>query len=105
MAWITLAAAGAVEVFWALCLKASHGFTRLWPAVFAVAGMVVSFWLLNLAVRELPIGTAYAVWTGIGAVGTAVLGAVLFHEPVSPAQVIFLAMIACGIVGLKLVSA
>lgn len=92
-------------MFWALCLKASCGFTRLWPSVFAVAGMVVSFWLLNLAVRELPIGTAYAVWTGIGAVGTAILGMLLFREPVSLARVFFLAMIACGIVGLKLVSA
>ncbi|WP_376098321.1 DMT family transporter [Roseomonas sp. CCTCC AB2023176] len=103
-AWWTLLAAGLLEVCWAIGLKVSGGFTRLWPSVATIAAMVASMWLLALAVRDLPVGTAYAVWTGIGAVGTAILGVVLLGEPLTAARVAGIAAIAGGIVTLKLAS-
>jgi quaternary ammonium compound-resistance protein SugE len=104
MAWLLLFVAGLFEVAWAIGLKSSEGFTRLWPSVVTVACMVVSVVLLALAMRSLPVGTAYAVWTGIGAVGTAILGMVLFAEPRDAARLVCLGLIVVGIVGLKLVT-
>lgn len=105
MPWVVLVIAGLFEVGWAVGLKYTEGFTRLWPSVATVFAMVVSVLLLGWAVRSLPVGTAYAVWTGIGAVGTVVLGIVLFHEPATAARLLCVAMILAGIVGLKLTHA
>ncbi|HEY0522491.1 MAG TPA: quaternary ammonium compound efflux SMR transporter SugE [Stellaceae bacterium] len=102
MAWIYLAAAGLLEVGWAIGLKYTEGFTKLLPSVLTGAAMVGSMLLLSLAVRTLPIGTAYAVWVGIGAFGTALLGIVLFGEPRDVLRVFFLVLLAVSIVGLKL---
>lgn len=104
MAWVYLFLAGISEVGWALGLKYTEGFTRLWPSVATVTTMIVSFALLGQALRSLPIGTAYAVWTGIGAIGTAVAGMALFGEPRDALRIACLALIVAGIVGLKLVS-
>ena len=93
--------AAAFEIVWAVGLKSTAGFTRLWPSVGVGAAMVVSMALLAVAARGLPIGTAYAVWTGIGAVGTAIAGLVLFRESASPARLACLALIVVGVVGLK----
>jgi quaternary ammonium compound-resistance protein SugE len=104
MAWTYLALAGLFEIGWAIGLKYTDGFTRLWPTVATAAAMVVSLVLLGQAVRSLPIGTAYAVWTGIGAFGTALLGIVLLGEPADLPRLLCLGLIGAGIVGLKLVS-
>ncbi|HBQ86274.1 MAG TPA: quaternary ammonium compound-resistance protein SugE [Syntrophomonas sp.] len=105
MAWIYLIIAGVFEVIWAMGLKYSHGFTKLLPSLITLGGMVVSFYLLSLAVKSLPIGTAYAVWTGIGALGAVLLGIVLFNEPVSTLRIVFFCLILVGILGLKFTSA
>jgi len=102
MAWILLIVAGLLEVGWAIGLKYTAGFTRLVPSLLTIAAMVVSMGLLGIAARTLPIGTAYAVWVGIGAVGAAVLGIALFHEPLTAARVGFLALLVVAIIGLKL---
>jgi quaternary ammonium compound-resistance protein SugE len=104
MAWIVLAAAGLLEIGWAVGLKYTEGFTRLWPSLATVASMVASMGMLGIAVNSLPVGTAYAVWTGIGTIGTALLGLVLFDEPPTPARLACIGMVAAGIVGLKLVT-
>jgi len=104
MAWLVLVAAGVLEIGWAIGLKYTDGFSRLWPSVVTVAAMAVSLLLLGLAVRTLPVGTAYAVWTGIGTVGTVLLGMALFGEPAAPLRLAFIAMIIAGIIGLKLVT-
>ncbi|GLR14495.1 multidrug SMR transporter [Chitinimonas prasina] len=104
MAWILLIIAGLLEIGWAIGLKYTEGFTRLWPSVATLGAMVASVALLGLAVRTLPLGTAYAVWTGIGAVGTVLLGIVLFGEAATIARLACVAMIVAGIVGLKLFS-
>lgn len=104
MAWVILVVAGILEVGWAVGLKYTEGFTRLWPTVGTAAALVGSMVLLGLAVRTLPLGTAYAVWTGIGTVGTAILGVVLFREPATAARLVCIGLIVAGIVGLKLVS-
>ncbi|WAP57496.1 DMT family transporter [Streptomyces sp. S465] len=101
MAWVLLLTAGLFEICWSIGMKLSDGFTRLWPSVITVAGVIVSMGLLSVAVRSLPIGTAYGVWVGIGAVGTALLGMVLFHEPVTPARVFFLLLLVVAVVGLE----
>lgn len=101
MAWVQLLIAGVLEVGWAVGLKYTHGFTRLWPSVWTILAMIASMWLLALAARSLPIGTAYAVWTGIGVVGTASLGMYLFNEPRDAARLVFIGLILVGIVGLK----
>ncbi|QNM95614.1 quaternary ammonium compound efflux SMR transporter SugE [Chitinimonas koreensis] len=103
MAWILLFCAGLLEVAWAVGLKYTEGFTRLWPSVGTLAAMAASLALLGLAVRSLPLGTAYAIWTGIGAVGTVALGIALFGEAATPARLGCVALIVAGIVGLKLV--
>ena len=104
MHWFLLVLAGLFEVGWAIGLKSSHGFTRLWPSVATLVLMSLSFFLLASALKHLPIGTAYAVWTGIGAVGTALLGIVLFGESASPARLLCIGLILAGIAGLKLLS-
>ncbi len=102
MAWILLTLAGLFEIGWAIGLKYTDGFTRPMPTALTAAAMVVSVVLLGLAVRTLPVGTAYAVWTGIGTVGTVILGIVLFAEPASALRLGCIAMIIAGIVGLKI---
>lgn len=104
MAWIILFIAGLFETGWAIGLKYTEGFTRLWPSVWTVTAMIVSIVLLGLALKSLPVGTAYAVWTGIGAVGTVILGIYLFGEPATLARLGCIALIVAGIVGLKFVT-
>ncbi|HET7596395.1 MAG TPA: quaternary ammonium compound efflux SMR transporter SugE [Burkholderiales bacterium] len=104
MAWTLLIVAGLFEIGWAIGLKYTHGFTRLWPSVGTVAAMVISVYLLAVAVRSLPIGTSYAVWTGVGAAGTAIFGIVLFAEPATAMRLASIGLIIAGIVGLKLAS-
>ena len=104
MAWIVLVVAGVFEVAWAIGLKYTDGFTRLWPSVGTAAAMVVSVVLLAWAMKTLPVGTAYAVWTGIGAVGTVILGIALFGEAATLARLACVGLIVAGIVGLKLVT-
>ena len=101
MAWLLLLIAGLLEVGWAVGLKYTDGFTKFWPSVATVAGIVASMVMLSVAARDLPIGTAYAVWVGIGAAGAVVLGIVLFHEPANPGRLFFLALLLVAIVGLK----
>jgi quaternary ammonium compound-resistance protein SugE len=104
MAWVMLVVAGLFEVGWSIGLKYTEGFTRVVPTVLTLVALAASMGLLALAVRTLPIGTAYAVWVGIGALGAAVLGIILFHEPVTPARVFFLALLLVAIIGLKITS-
>ena len=102
MAWIYLIIASLFEVAWAIGLKYTEGWTKLYPSLFTMAGMLASFYFLSLAVNALPIGTAYAIWTGIGAVGTAILGIVLFGESRDLARLLCIGLILAGIIGLKL---
>jgi quaternary ammonium compound-resistance protein SugE len=102
-AWLILLGAGLLEVVWAISMKASHGYTRLPYTVLTIVAAGLSFWLLGLALKTLPVGTAYAVWTGIGAVGAAVLGIALFGEPANAARLACIALIVLGILGLKFV--
>lgn len=102
MAWLLLLLAGVLEVGWAIGLKYTEGFTRLWPTIGTVAAMSVSLALLGIAMRSLPVGTAYAVWVGVGAVGTVILGIVLLNEPANAARLISVGLIVAGIIGLKL---
>jgi quaternary ammonium compound-resistance protein SugE len=104
-AWSVLVLAGLFEIGWAVGLKYTDGFTRLWPSVLTGLALVASMALLAVALRTLPLGTAYAVWTGIGTVGTALLGIALFREPVTVARLVCIALIVTGIVGLKVMSA
>ena len=104
MAWIYLTVAGLFEIGWAIGLKYADGFTRLLPSLWTLASMILSIVLLGLALRTLPVGTAYAVWTGIGAVGTAALGIYLFAEPATVARLVCIGLILSGIIGLKLVT-
>lgn len=104
MSWLLLTVAGLCEIVWAIGLKSAAGFTRPWIVAGTLAALVLSFALLGLAMRELPVGTAYAVWTGIGAVGTALIGILWFGEPATAGRLVSLLLIVCGIVGLKLAS-
>lgn len=104
MAWVYLVAAGLLEIVWAIGLKYTEGFTRLGPTAITVGAMVVSIVLLGVALRDLPVGTGYAIWTGIGTVGTALLGILIFHEPATALRLASIGLIVAGIVGLKLVS-
>jgi len=102
MVWLVLFLAGLFEICWAVGLKYTEGFTRLWPTVGTVVAMAISFGLLSQAMKTLPLGTAYAIWTGIGAVGTALVGIILFGESANLARLACIGLIAAGIVGLKL---
>ncbi|HTO50211.1 MAG TPA: quaternary ammonium compound efflux SMR transporter SugE [Burkholderiales bacterium] len=104
MSWILLFVAGLFEIGWAVGLKYTEGFTRLWPSAWTIVSMAVSLLLLGLALKTIPIGTGYAVWTGIGAAGTAVLGILLFAEPATALRLGSIGLIVAGIAGLKLVS-
>jgi len=104
MAWGILFVAGLFEIGWAVGLKYTEGFTRFWPTAATAAALVISMGLLGVAVRTLPLGTAYAVWTGIGTTGTALLGILLFREPATVARLLCIGLIVAGIIGLKLVS-
>jgi quaternary ammonium compound-resistance protein SugE len=103
-AWLLLLAAGLLEVVWAIGLKYTDGFSRLAPSAITIAAMIGSVWLLAIALKSIPVGTGYAVWTGIGAVGTAILGIVLFNEAATAARLACIGLIVAGIFGLKLVS-
>jgi quaternary ammonium compound-resistance protein SugE len=102
MAWVILVLAGLFETGWAIGLKYTEGFTRLWPTVWTVLAMIVSLWLLGIAMKSLPVGTAYSIWVGVGAVGTVILGIALFEEPANAARLISVALIIAGLIGLKL---
>ncbi len=105
MNWIILIIAGLFEISWAVGLQYTHGFTRLWPSVATIAAIALSMFLLAVALRSLPVGTAYAVWVGVGVVGTAIAGVFLYAEPVNAAKIIGVILITAGIVSLKLGSA
>jgi len=104
LSWFYLVLAGLLEIVWAIGLKYTEGFTRLVPSLITIVAMVASVWFLALALRTIPVGTGYAVWTGIGAVGTAILGIVLFAEPATAARLLSIGLIVAGILGLKLMS-
>jgi Membrane transporters of cations and cationic drugs len=104
LAWVYLLIAGVFEVVWAVMLKSTQGFTRLWPSVWTIAAMLVSFYFLALAVRTLPVSTAYAVWVGIGAAGTAILGMILLGEPRDALRLACIALIVTGAVGLRVLT-
>lgn len=101
-AWIWLVAAGLLEIGWAIGLKETNGFTRVWPTILTVVGMILSFVCLAQAVRSLPIGTAYAVWTGIGTIGAAAIGMMVYREPATAPRIACITLIILGIIGLKL---
>ncbi|HIU25119.1 MAG TPA: multidrug efflux SMR transporter [Candidatus Copromorpha excrementigallinarum] len=105
MAWVYLVCAGLLEVFWATCMKFSEGFTVLKFSVLTIIGMIFSFLLLAHVMKQLPLGTAYAIWTGIGALGSVIVGIILFKEAATPSRLLFVALILTGIIGLKLTSA
>lgn len=102
MAWIILVVAGVFEVCWAIGLKYTDGFTRIWPTIGTVLAMIISVLLLGIAMKSLPVGTAYAVWVGVGAVGTVMLGIILFDDPADTVRIVSVALIIAGIIGLKL---
>lgn len=102
MAWLILVVAGLFEVGWAIGLKYTEGFTRFWPSIGTVLAMSVSLWLLGISLRSLPVGTAYAIWVGVGAAGTVVAGICLFGEPMNAARLLSVSLILAGIIGLKL---
>jgi quaternary ammonium compound-resistance protein SugE len=104
MAWLVLLLAGLFEIGWAVGLKYTHGFTRFWPSLATVLSMAVSLGLLGVALRTLPLGTAYAVWTGVGAAGTVVLGIALFGEPATAGRLLCVGLILAGIIGLKMLA-
>ncbi|MGO0060363.1 DMT family transporter [Brevibacillus fluminis] len=104
MAWVFLIVAGLFEVVWAMAMKYSEGFSRLWPTVITIAGMMVSFYFLSLALKTLPIGSAYAIWTGIGALGTVIFGMVFLGEPRHTLKLVFSALLIISIIGLKVTS-
>ena len=102
MHWMYLFIAGLFEISWAVGLKFTHGFSQIIPSVFTVAGMIASFYFLALALKHLPLGTAYAIWTGIGTIGTVIFGIIIFKEPVTAMRLVCIALIVSGITGLKL---
>lgn len=104
MAWVSLFVAGLLEIFWAISLKYADGFSKPWPSLLTAVGMIASFYFLAQALKTIPVGTGYAVWTGIGAAGTAILGIVLFAESAALPRLACIGMILAGIIGLKLTS-
>jgi quaternary ammonium compound-resistance protein SugE len=105
MSWLLLTGAGLLEIVWAIALKQADGFTRFWPSLIGIVSAIVSFVMLSLALKQLPVGTAYAVWVGIGALGVALAGIVTLGESASPMRLSLLALILIGVIGLKLVEA
>lgn len=103
MAWVYLVIAGIMEVIWATSMKYSEGFSKLWPSIITLVFMIISFALLSQAMRTLPLGTAYGVWTGIGAVGSVLVGIIFFGDSTAPLRLLFISLILIGVVGLKLV--
>ena len=104
MNWLFLFIAGLFEISWAIGLKFSEGFTHLYISIFTIVGMIASFYFLSLALKNIPLGTAYAVWTGIGTIGTVILGIILFKEPVSVMRIVCISLVILGITGLKVIS-
>lgn len=104
MSWVILVVAGLFEVGWAIGLKYTEGFTRIWPTIWTVLAMIISFWLLGIAMKSLPVGTAYSIWVGVGAVGTVILGMLLLGEPANAGRLISVLLIIAGIIGLRLTS-
>src|SRR5215475_574663 len=102
MAWVILVVAGLFEVGWAIGLKYTEGFTRLWPTLWTALSMLISLWLLGIAMQSLPVGTAYSIWVGVGAVGTVLLGVVVLGEPANTARMVSVGLIIAGLIGLKL---
>ena len=102
MAWTLLILAGLFEVGWAIGLKYTEGFSRLWPTIWTALAMIISLWLLGIAMKSLPVGTAYSIWVGVGSVGTVILGIVLLGEPANAPRLISVALIIAGIIGLKI---
>lgn len=105
MPWVYLLIAGLFETVWAVGLKHSHGFTKLTPSLIVVVAMALSVWLLAIAMKSIPLGTAYAIWTGIGTIGAVIYGIMFWNEPLTALRVVFILMIISGLIGLKLVSA
>ena len=105
MSWLLLTGAGLLEIVWAIALKQAGGFTRFWPSLIGIVSAIISFVMLSLALKQLPVGTAYAVWVGIGALGVAIAGIVALGESASPMRLSLLALILIGVIGLKLVEA
>lgn len=105
MSWLLLTGAGLLEIVWAIALKQAGGFTRFWPSLIGIVSAIISFVMLSLALKQLPVGTAYAVWVGIGALGVALAGIVALGESASPMRLSLLALILIGVIGLKLVEA
>lgn len=105
MTWAILVLAGLFEMGWAIGLKYTDGFSRLWPTLWTVLAMIISLWLLGISMKTLPVGTAYTIWVGVGAVGTVILGIILFKEPANAGRLISVAFIIAGIIGLKLTTA
>jgi len=105
MSWLLLTGAGLLEIVWAIALKQAGGFTRFWPSLIGIVSAIVSFVMLSLALKQLPVGTAYAVWVGIGVLGVALVGMVALGESASPVRLSLLALILIGVIGLKLVEA
>jgi quaternary ammonium compound-resistance protein SugE len=104
MAWFILFIAGLFEVAWAVGIKYTEGWTKLWPVVFTLFAMVASFYLLSVALKQIPMGTAYAVWTGIGTIGTVIYGVIFFKEPTDILRIVCILLIICGIAGLRFLS-
>jgi len=104
MAWFILFIAGLFEVAWAVGIKYTEGWTKLWPVVFTLFAMVTSFYLLSVALKQIPMGTAYAVWTGIGTIGTVIYGVIFFKEPTDILRIVCILLIICGIAGLRFLS-
>ena len=104
MSWLYLLVAGFFEIFWAVGLKLSQGFSKLLPSALTILGMLASFYFLSLALKKLPLSTSYAIWTGIGTAGTVIFGVYFFHESISLPQIICVALIICGIIGLRFLS-
>jgi quaternary ammonium compound-resistance protein SugE len=102
MNWMYLLIAGFFEIFWAIGMKLSNGFSILWISILTIIGMIASFYFLSLALKTIPLGTAYAIWTGIGSIGTAVLGCIIFKEPATTLRILCIVMILSGVIGLKI---
>jgi len=102
MSWLILFLAGIFEIVWAIGLRYTHGFTKITPTIFTIIAMIISFYLLSLALKALPLGTAYAIWVGIGTIGTVIAGVILFSEPTSVIRIVSIILILVGIIGLKL---